>query len=104
MERNNEKMMEEFKTLSTTENMDMAKKYFEALINDDVDAAFDITMKFHNLVSVETMACLVHTLQKVSNKITGYIYDHDDDDDFIQRMDEITELVEQLEDEEEEGS
>lgn len=95
-----ENVKKELATMSTEENMEIIKKYYECLIDGDVDGAFDITIKMYSMFSAETMAWVTYVLTKTSDKISDYYYSHGDDDEFVKKTGEVMDLLEKLLDEE----
>ena len=95
-----EQVKKELATMSTEENAEIIKKYYDCLIDGDVDGAFDITMKMYSMFSAETMAWVTYVLTKVTDKISDYYYNHSDDDEFVKKTEKVQDLVCELIDEE----
>ena len=94
-----EKVKNELAAMGTEENAEIIKKYYECLINDDVDGAFDITVKLYSMFSAETLAWVTYVLTKTNEKISDYYYSHGDDDEFVKKTDEVLDKLEKILDE-----
>ena len=91
-----EQVKKELATISTEEIAKMIKKYYDCLIDDDVDGAFDMTMKLYSMYSAETIAWFTYVLTKTEGKISDYYYSHGDDDEFVKKTGEVMDLLEKL--------
>lgn len=80
---------------------DLANKYVDAIIDDDVDGACDIIRKLVGVVSPEAWVTLMNRIEKISDALLDYTDEDSEKYDpvYSEKMDRIIEVMDE-EDEE----
>ena len=82
-------------------NPELATKFFEALINDEIDDAAKIIMETMDYFTAREWALLIHRINKVTDKFEDL---YEEDEEFQKKNDEIFDELDKIEDEEMEES
>lgn len=79
---------------------DLANKYVEAIIDDDVDGACNIIRKLVGVVSPEAWVTLMNRINKISDALLEYTDEDSEKYDpvYSEKMDKIIEVMDEMED------
>ena len=79
---------------------DLANKYVEAIIDNDIDGACDITRKLVGVVSPEAWVTLMNRINKISETLLEYTDEDSEKYDpvYSEKMDKIIEVMDEMED------